>query len=134
LRAFTAFLLLMVGALNGLLAGMAETCTQNAPDSLWVFPVTLLCNVLGMALLCWRPNRLAVLAAAIVPAASALRYSMIALQLANGTPACTLITGSTAWEPSGGETTLAIGWGVTALIFWIGLAYALTGGYRPQDD
>lgn len=131
---FAAFAVLMLGGLLSLLAGAAETCTQNAPDSLYLFPLVLLLNLAGMAVLCWRPQPVAVMLAALLPAAMAVRYSLLALELAGGTPACTLITGDPAWEPSGNETVLALGWGATALIFWIGLAYALTGGYRPQDD
>lgn len=58
----------------------------------------------------------------------------MAIELADGTPACTLITGSANWEHSGEEATFALGWGIAALIFWIGLAYALAGGYRPAHD
>lgn len=109
LRASAAFVILTLAGLNGLLAGAAETCTMNAPDSLMLFPVTLVRNLAGMGLLCWRPHRIATLAAAVLPALLALNYSATAV-------------------------LLALGWSAAAAIFWIGLAYALVGGYRPEHD
>ena len=134
LRAVLAFVLLTLGGFNGLLAGSVETCTGNAPDSLMLFPITLALNTIGMLLLCWRPNRLAAGLAAAIPTLLALNYSSTAFLLATGTPACTIITGDPQWGLSGEEAFLAGGWGACALIFWIGLAYALSGGYRPAHD
>lgn len=133
-RAFAAFVILTLAGLTGLLAGAGGTCTQNSPDSLFAYVFALPLNLLGMALLCWKPRRWPVIIAAIVPALLALSYSRIAFELASGTPACTIITGDPGWDMNGEEAGFALGWGLSALIFWIGLAYALSGGYRPAHD
>lgn len=133
-RAFAAFVVLTLAGLAGLLAGAGDTCSQNSPDSLFGYVFTLPLNLLGMALLCWKPRRGPVIVAAIVPVLLALSYTRIAFDLARGTPACTIITGEPGWDMSGAEAGFALGWGLSALIFWIGLAYALSGGYRPAHD
>lgn len=133
-RAIPAFVLLTLAGFNGLIAFSADTCTQNSPDSLLAFIFTLPLNLAGMALLGWQPKRPAVAIAAIVPALLAIPYTMGTLELVSGAPACTVITGSPAWEPNGEEGLFIAGWGASALIFWLGLAYALLGGYRPRHD
>ena len=133
-RAALAFPILTLAGLTGLLAGVTETCTGNAPDSLFGFVITLPLNLAGMALLCWKPRRWPVIAVSLLPALLALSYTRVAILLAGGTPGCTIVTGNPAWEPSGEEVTFAIGWGLSAAIFWIGLAYALSGGYRPKHE
>ena len=133
-RAVLAFVILTLGGLNALLAGSVETCTGNAADSLFGFVITLPLNMLGMALLGWRVPRIAVVIAAALPTVLALRYTLLAIELASGTPACTIITGDTHWEPGGDESTFALGWGAATLVFWIGLAVALVGGYRGPHD
>lgn len=133
-RAILACILLTLAGFNALLAFKVETCTQNAPDSLLGFIFTLPLNLAGMALLCWNPKRLAVVLAAIIPVLLALPYTMGTLALLKGAPACTIITGATTWEPSGEEGLFKAGWGACVAIFWLGLAYALLGGYRPRHD
>jgi|GEM_PF-5918097 len=134
LRAVAAFLILTLSGLFGFIAGIVETCTGNAPDSLLGFIVTLPLNLLGVALLCWRPNRVAVSLAAIIPALLSISYPIVAIKLLAGMPACTVITGTTEWAPTGNETMLGVAWMATALILWIGLATALAGGYRGRHD
>lgn len=133
-RAIAAFILLTLAGFNGLIAFSVDTCTQNAPDSLIGFIFTLPLNLAGMALLAWNPKRLAVALAAIIPALLALPYTMGTIELLSGAPACTVLTGETTWEPSGEEGLFKAAWGACVLIFWLGLAYALLGGYRPRYD
>lgn len=133
-RAFAAFLVLTLAGLNGMIASAGDTCTQNSPDSLFGYIFTLPLNLLGIGLLCWKPTRWAVIIATVIPVLLALPYTRIAIDLASGTPACTILTGDPSWAMSGEETGFAIGWGLSALIFWMGLAYALSGGYRPAHD
>ncbi len=133
-RAILASVLLTLAGFNALLAFNVDTCTQNAPDSLLGFILTLPLNVAGMALLGWKPKRLAVVLAAIIPVILALPYTMGTLELLNGAPACTIITGDPTWEQSGEEGLFKAGWGACVAIFWLGLAYALLGGYRPRND
>ena len=133
-RAALACMILTLSGLNGLLAGTMETCTGNAPDSLLGFVISLPLNVIGVALLCWRPQRVAVLLAALIPALLSIPYMMLAMELLAGAPACTVITGNPEWPRTGEETTLGLAWLCTGLILWIGLAYAMAGGYRRDHD
>ena len=133
-RAIAAFIILMLAGLNGMLAGAVETCTGNTADSLFGFVLSLPLNFIGMALLGWRANRLVAVMVGLIPALFALDYTGTAIALASGTPACTVITGDATWPQSGEEAIFATGWGLTAAIFWIGLAVAVTGGYRPAND
>lgn len=133
-RAVAAFPILTLAGLAGMLASAGDSCTQNSPDSLFGFVFVLPLNLLGMVLLCWKPRRWPVVFASAIPALLALPYTRAAIALAAGAPACTIVTGDTSWEMSGEETAFALGWGLSALIFWMGLAYALSGGYRPAHD
>ena len=134
LRPLLGFAVLMAGALTALVMLASEECSEGVADALMAFVLVLPLNLIGMALLGWKPNRLAVLAAALVPAIVASGYTQIAWLLATGTPSCAITTGLSVWEPSGEEAAQAVGWGLSALIFWIGLATALAGGYRRADD
>ncbi|WP_370179155.1 hypothetical protein [Alteriqipengyuania sp.] len=134
LRAVLAFLILTLGGIFGWLAGVMETCTGNAPDSLLGFIITLPLNVVGVALLCWKPHRIAVILAGAIPVLLSFSYLSVALKLLAGIPACTIITGMDEWPPTGDETKLGFVWLATALILWIGLATALAGGYRGAHD
>lgn len=133
-RALLAFAALMSGAFGSLVMLASESCSENVADALHAWVIVLPMNLLGMIVLGWRPNRIAVVLVAAIPALAAAACTHVAWLLATGVPACTITTGITAWEASGEETMLAMAWGLTAAIFWIGLAYALSGGYRPAHD
>lgn len=133
-RATFGCLLLVLAGLNALISFNGDTCSQNSPDSLFGFVVTLPLNIAGMALLAWKPRSIAVIVAIVIPVLLAIPYTLDTARLLAGTPACTILTGTPDWEPSGEEAVFMAGWGASVLIFWLGLAYALLGGYRPVHD
>ena len=121
--------------MSGLLAWSAETCTGNAPESLFLGIVTLPLNTLGVALLVWRPRPGPLLAIAAVPALAAAPYTLKTAELAQvylsgGLGACDVLTGYGPWGPSGDEPFLLTLWISAAAVFWLGLALAAWRAYR----
>lgn len=125
-------LLLHIGAFFGLMAWVAGTCTGNAPDSLFAGVLALPLNVCGFALLCRQRRTVVVLGLSALPALSAVRYSVLTLELASGRPACELITEYGPWERSGDEPFLSALWIAVTASFWLGLACALYRAYRTR--
>jgi hypothetical protein len=128
-------LILLLGAANGILVPIADTCTGGSADSLVMWIVTFWANIIGFACLLFAPRPLAVFVATTIPILSALSYSRFAYQfwdgwMYRGWAECTAITGDTSWQMSGSEAHLVTMWLCTALSFWLGLALTLWLAYR----
>lgn len=134
LRAAIAFALLMLGGLIGLLAQSGDSCTGNSPDSLYAFILVVPLNLAGMLVLGWKPRLGIVMAVSAIPAVLSLSYLSAAIALLTGTSACDLVSDFGPWEKSGEEMVFAAGWGISAAIFWLGLASAALRGYRAAHD
>lgn len=130
--------LLLLGALNGILAPVADTCTQNSPDSLVGGVFVIGFNLAGFALLSrgFRPVWIGLIAA--LPSLAAIKYTGFAIWFADGywshgMTACMAITGYDSWELSGDEDFFVKLWVAASLTFWAGLAYSLWCGYRTRS-
>lgn len=128
--ALFGFLLLCAGGLNGLLAPIVDTCTQNSPDSLFGGVFTIGANILGFVLLACSASPRVLLGLSVLPGLAALSYTRFALWFADGywqrgLSACSAITGDQTWELSGEEPFLTSLWLIAALTFWAGLGLAL---------
>jgi hypothetical protein len=120
------------------MAWTAETCTGNAPDSLFLGIFTLPLNCLGIALLAWRPRLGPFLAVAIVPAIIAMPYTLKTAQLAHGylsqgLGACDVLMEYGPWGPSGDEPLFLALWVSATAVFWLGLALAGWRAYRNAE-
>jgi hypothetical protein len=124
--------------MNGLLAWNIDTCTGNAPDSLFGGVITLPLNGAGMALLAWKPRPVPMTATVAVPALLAIPYAWTTAALTHGylergMGACDMISQYGPWEPSGDEFFLIVLWLAAAAVFWLGLALAGSRAYRSAE-
>jgi hypothetical protein len=138
LRYFAGFVLLLLAGLNALIAWNVDTCTGNAPDSLYGVIFTLPLNALGIAALTWNTRPGPLLAAASVPVLPALYYTVRTLELTFGylggtMTACEAVSDYGPWEPSGDELHLIALWLSAVAVFWLGLAFAGWRAYRSAE-
>jgi hypothetical protein len=121
------------------MAWAMETCTGNAPDSLFLGIFVLPLNCLGIALLAWRPSPVPLAASAVVPALVAMPYTGATIELAHGylargIGACDVLTNYGPWGPSGDEPFFIVLWTSAMAVFWLGLAFALWRAYRSTEE
>jgi hypothetical protein len=137
-RAALGFTVLMLAALNSVLARVVDTCTQNSPDSLYGGVLTIVLNVVGFLIIggCLRLRWFLVVTA--IPLAFAMHYSHFTLWFVDGylsgtLAACDVMAPGGNWEPSGDEPALARIWIGAMLSFWLPFAIASWKAvqYRP---
>jgi hypothetical protein len=140
-RGVLGTIILLVAALNSLIARTVETCTQNSPDSLYGGIITLGFNLVGFLVIGWQLRVRWLLIATVVPSIVAAQYTYFALWFAHGymfqnLAACEVIARGGMWVPSGDEPAIARIWIGAALSFWMPLAIAYWKAlhYRPVDE
>ena len=132
-------MLLLLGALNSMIARVADTCTQNSPDSLVGGVFTVALNIIGFLCLAFADRPRTVVIASALPALAALSYTLFAIGFWEGVAnrsmaACTAITGDPSWQQSGDESFLVGLWLAVALSFWAGLAAASFFAHRRHQE